>query len=98
MAKNKRKLTSQQKAAKAKQHREYRTILINGKQKKVKREPAIDGIAVEEFIKNNAEPVWLHQNEMWELMDPFDNMEASQPEEPSRDSKKAAQCGDDLPF
>ena len=42
------------------------TIFVNGKQKRVKRPPAIDGIDVEEFIRRNADPIWLHQNEMWE--------------------------------
>jgi hypothetical protein len=25
---------------------------------------------VEEFIARNADPIWLHQYEMWELMEP----------------------------
>ena len=97
MTKRKRKLTPEQKAAKAKRRREYETIFINGKQKRVKREPTVDGIPVDEFIRNNADPIWLHQNEMWELMEPFDNEEDSQPE-PARDSKKAGRLDDDLPF
>ena len=97
MTKRKRKLTPAQKAAKAKRRREYETIFINGKQKSVKREPTVDGIPVDEFIRNNADPIWLHQNEMWELMEPFDNEEDSQPE-PARDSEKAARLDDDLPF
>ncbi len=44
------------------------TIFINGKQKRVKRPPTVDGIPVDEFIRNNADPIWLHQNEMWEYM------------------------------
>jgi hypothetical protein len=24
---------------------------------------------VDEFIRRNADPIWLHQNEMWENMD-----------------------------
>jgi len=43
---------------------------MNGKQVRVKREPTIDGIPVDEFIQNNVDPVWLHQNEMWEYIDP----------------------------
>ena len=42
--------------------KEYMTIFINGKQKRVKRPPTIDGLDVDEFIRRNAEPVWLHQN------------------------------------
>ena len=46
------------------------TIFINGKQKRVKRPPTIDGMDVDEFIRRNADPIWLHQNEMWEYMEP----------------------------
>ena len=40
-------------------------IFINGKQKRVKRSTAIDGLPLDEFIRRNADPTWLHQNEMW---------------------------------
>lgn len=69
MAKQKRKLTPAQKAAKKKRQQEYMTIFINGKQKRVKRPLTIDGMDVDEFIKRNADPLWLHQNEMWEHID-----------------------------
>lgn len=45
------------------------TIFVNGKQKRVKRPPTIDGIPVDEFILQNADPIWLHQNEMWEYIE-----------------------------
>ena len=80
MTKRKRKLTPEQKAAKAKRRREYMTIFINGKQKSVKREPTVDGIPIDEFIRNNADPIWLHQNELWELMDENEAEEHSRPE------------------
>ena len=48
--------------------KQYLTIFVNGKQKRVKRPTTIDGISEEEFIRNNADPIWLHQNEMWEYM------------------------------
>ena len=44
-----------------------------GKQKRVKRPPTIDGMSVEEFLRRNADPIWLHQNEMWEYMDEVQN-------------------------
>ena len=66
MKKNKRKLTAAEKAEKKRRQREYMTIFINGKQKRVKRPPMIDGVSVEEFIHNNADPIWLLQNEMYE--------------------------------
>ena len=45
------------------------TVFINGKQKRVKRPPTIGGMCVAEFIRRNADPIWLHQNEMWEDID-----------------------------
>ena len=44
------------------------TVFINGKQKRVRRPPTIDDMNVEEFIRNNADPLWLHQNAMWEYI------------------------------
>ena len=66
MAKPKRKLTQQQKAAKKQRQLEFMTIFINGKQKRVRRPPTIDGMDIDEFVRRNADPIWLHQNEMWE--------------------------------
>ncbi len=69
MAKKKKKLTPAQKAVKKKRQKEYMTVFMNGKQKRIKRPPTIDDMSVDEFIRNNADPIWLHQNEMWEYMD-----------------------------
>jgi 16S rRNA U516 pseudouridylate synthase RsuA-like enzyme len=69
MAKQKRKRTAAEKAAKRRRQKEFMTIFVNGKQKRVKRLPTIDGMDVDEFIRRNADQVWLHQNEMWEFMD-----------------------------
>jgi len=30
----------------------------------------IEGLETDEFIRQNADPIWLHQNEMWELIEP----------------------------
>ncbi len=40
----------------------------HGKQKRVKRPEMIDGLTVDEFIENNADDLWYHQNEMWECI------------------------------
>ncbi len=69
MAKRKKKMTVAQKAAKKERQKEYITIFVHGKQKRVKRPPTIDGIPVDEFIRQNADPIWLHQNEMWEYIE-----------------------------
>ena len=66
MAKGKRKLTGREKAEKKRRRREYMTIFVNGRQKRVKRPPTIDGIDADGFIRRNADPIWLHQNELWE--------------------------------
>jgi hypothetical protein len=68
MAKRKRKLTAVENDEKKRRQKEYMTIFINGKQKRVKRPPTIDGMDVDEFIRKNGDPIWLHQNEMWEYM------------------------------
>jgi uncharacterized protein YnzC (UPF0291/DUF896 family) len=68
MSKRKRKLTAAEKRERKRRRQEFMTIFIHGKQKRVKRPPTIDGMDVDEFIRRNADPIWLHQNEMWELM------------------------------
>jgi hypothetical protein len=65
----KRKLTPAEKAERKRRREQYMTIFINGKQKRVKRPPTIDGMDIDEFIRRNADPIWLHQNEMWEYME-----------------------------
>jgi hypothetical protein len=70
MAKNKRKLTAKEKAERARRKAEFMTIFVNGKQKRVRRPPTIEGMAVEELILRNANPIWLHQNELWEYLMP----------------------------
>jgi uncharacterized protein YnzC (UPF0291/DUF896 family) len=71
MKKQKRKLTAAEKAAKRQRRKDYMTIFLNGKMKRVKRPPTVDGMDVDEYILRNADPIWLHQNEMWEYMDAF---------------------------
>jgi hypothetical protein len=78
MGKQKRRLTASEKAEKRRRRKEYMTIFINGKQKRVKRPPTIEGMDVDEFIRRNADPIWLHQNEMWEYMDDFQEKAAEE--------------------
>ena len=73
MAKIKKKLTNAQKAARRKskleRQQKYEMVFMNGKQVRVKRPSLIEGIPVDDFIRQNADPIWLHQNEMWEFID-----------------------------
>ncbi len=68
MGRQKRKFTAAETPAKKKRQQEYETIFVNGKQKRVKRSSTIDGMDADEFIRRNADPIWLHQNGMWEYM------------------------------
>ncbi len=68
VAKRKRKLSKVQKRAQRERKTNYMTIFVKGKQKRVRRPEQIEGLPVDEFIAGNADPIWLHQNEMWELM------------------------------
>jgi hypothetical protein len=77
MAKPKKKLTAAQKREKkkAKQERQkkYMWVFMNGKQVRINRPPTIDGMEPDDFIRQNVDPIWLHQNEMWEYIDSDDN-------------------------
>ena len=72
MAKIKKKLTAAQKAtkkkAKAERQKKYMWVFMNGKQVRVQRPPTINGMDVDEFVQNNADSIWLHQNEKWEYI------------------------------
>ncbi len=57
---------------KMRRRQEFMTIFVGGKQKRIRRPPLIDGMDPDEFIRRNADPVWLHQNEMWEYLDHAD--------------------------
>ena len=97
MPRRKRKLTAAEKAAKKRRRKEYMTVFINGKQKRVKRPPTIDGMSVDEFIEKNADPIWLHQNEMWELIKEEPIEEEPTPESPSGNTEEEVQL-DEIPF
>ena len=56
------------------------TLFVRGKQKRVKRPPTVEGTDVDEFIRRNADLIWLHQNEMWESMGDNDQDESGQKE------------------
>jgi len=70
MPKRKRKLSAAQRRARRERKQDFMTIFIGGKQKRVRRPQLIEGLPVDEFIARSADPIWLHQNEMWELLTP----------------------------
>ena len=56
-----KKLKKIRRDRKVEQRKKYKYIFINGKQVKVEKEPEIDGKPVDDFIRENADPIWLHQ-------------------------------------
>ena len=70
MTKVKKKLTTVQKrakkVAKAEMQEKYMWVFMNGKQVRVKRPSMIEGTDVDEYLQLNADPMWFHENEMWE--------------------------------
>ncbi|MDQ8195794.1 hypothetical protein QEH59_15280 [Coraliomargarita sp. SDUM461004] len=58
--KPKKKLTPEQKAEKRRRKAEFETIFVGGKQKRVRRRPLVEGLDHDEFIRRNADPIWLH--------------------------------------
>ena len=71
------KLSAAERRARRERRRKFKMIFINGKEKWVPREPLIDGLTVDEFIRRNADPIWLTQNELWELMPATPRVSAS---------------------
>lgn len=73
MAKKKKKLTPAQKKArreaKAERQKNYMWVFMSGKQVRIKRPQTVEGMDVDDFIEQNADPIWLHQNEMWEYIE-----------------------------
>jgi hypothetical protein len=98
LARIKRKLTAAERRAKKEWKKKYQWIFINGKRVKCERQPLIDGIPVDDWIKNNADPIWLHQNEMWEYMDGFDDDLSPPTMQRETPSKPAPLLDDDFPF
>jgi hypothetical protein len=81
MAKVKKKLTAAQKKAKSERQKKYMWVFMSGKQVRVRRPEMIDGIPKDEWIEQNASPIWLHQNEMWDVLDALESQERNEYED-----------------
>jgi hypothetical protein len=62
------KLNTAKRAERKRRKLEFETIFIGGKMKRIRRPLAIDGMNVDDFLSRNADPLWLHQNGLWELI------------------------------
>ena len=85
---------SAKKTAEAERQRKYQWVFMNGKKVRIKRPPTADGMPVDQFIEENADPIWLHQNGLWELMPIEDALFGS---EPSAESGEIEDEGE-IPF
>ena len=75
----------------------YEWVFLNGKQKRIKRAPTIEGVPVEEFIRRNADPIWLVQNEMYEELHEWEQKQHRLERGESRTEPDAEDL-DGLPF
>ena len=101
MAKPKKKLTAAQRAAKKQRKIDFMTVFRNGKQVRVRRPPTIDGMDVEEFIRRNADPIWLHQHGYHEILyerEMEEQKELAESLKPLTLKPKGLDDDDDLPF
>jgi len=96
MAKPKKKLTAAQRAAKKQRKKDFMTVFINGKQVRVRRPPTIDGLDVDEFIRRNADPIWLHQQGEYEIL--HEQQAAENEEATHLPSLMKPDDADDIPF
>ncbi len=69
----KRRRTTAEKRAHRERKQKSMTFFMNGRQKRVPLPQLIQGLPVEEFIARNADPIWLHENGLWEFMTPDDD-------------------------
>jgi len=78
MAKIKKKLTAKQRQAKreakAERQKKYMWVFMGGKQVKIKRPAMVEGVPVDQYVSENADPIWLHQNGMYEEVYDKDNI------------------------
>jgi hypothetical protein len=92
MPKIKKKLTAEQKRirkkAKEERQKKYMWVFMSGKQVRVKRHETIEGIDKDEWIEQNASSIWLHQNEMWDVLDARDSQENNEDEAIYRELKR----------
>ncbi len=68
MQKPKQKKTAAEKEQKKLIQIKFTNIFINGKQKRVRRPETIEGIPLDDFLQKNADPIFLHQNEDWDML------------------------------
>lgn len=56
------------KEAKAERQKKYQWVFMNGKQVRIRRPETIDGLDSYEYIRKNADDIWLTQNGYYEIL------------------------------
>jgi len=56
------------KEAKAERQKKYQWVFMNGKQVRIRRPETIDGLDHYEYIRQNADEIWLTQNSYHEII------------------------------
>lgn len=56
------------KEAKAERQKKYQWVFMNGKQVRIMRPETIDGLDSYEYIRQNADDIWLTQNGHYEIL------------------------------
>ena len=54
--------------AKSERQKLYQTVFINGKQVRVKRPDTVEGTPVDEFMRDNPDPLWQFEPELEEIL------------------------------
>lgn len=101
MAKPKKKFTAAQRAEKKRRKKEFMTVFMNGKQVRVRRPPTVDGMDVENFIRQNADPIWLHHHGYHEILHERDMEEqeaGTDSDAVARRNKRPDDLEEDIPF
>ena len=70
MKKGKKKLTAAQRRARRERRLDSMTIFVKGMKKRVPRPRLIDGLTPDEFLARNTDPILMHQEGLWEMMNP----------------------------
>jgi len=72
MTRRKNKLSATRRTEKRQPREQFTTVMMSGRQTRMRRPPTVEGIDVEEFFRRNATAVELHQEELWYLIDTDD--------------------------
>jgi len=59
---------SKRKKARVERQRKYKWIFVNGKQVRIKQPDTTEGMDPEDYIRLNADEIWLTQNERYDIL------------------------------